>query len=231
MSAGVFAQDSSLMRFLTRIADLMILNLLFLVTSLPLVTIGAALTALNFTAMRIATGTDGPIVGDYLRSFRRNLRQASILWLLVVVVGAALAAWYAVVTQSSLPSLAMIALLAIWYLLLFMSVMTALYVFLGAITYSLVYTVWLKRRTSSNIVVGGLAGSFAVLAGAAVQHIEGDVGFEGAQVRRHLARDVEPADAVAGAFGGVGAGLAGPQGDLALGRPTSHQDGDVFSHQ
>jgi protoheme IX farnesyltransferase len=45
--------------------------------------------------------------------------------------------------------------------------MTALYVFLGAITYSLIYTVWLKRRTSWNIVVGGLAGSFAVLAGAA----------------------------------------------------------------
>lgn len=45
--------------------------------------------------------------------------------------------------------------------------MSALYVFLGAITYSLVYTVWLKRRTSWNIVVGGLAGSFAVLAGAA----------------------------------------------------------------
>jgi protoheme IX farnesyltransferase len=44
---------------------------------------------------------------------------------------------------------------------------SALYVFLGATTYSLVYTVWLKRRTPSNIVVGGLAGSFAVLAGAA----------------------------------------------------------------
>lgn len=44
---------------------------------------------------------------------------------------------------------------------------SALYVFLGAITYSLVYTVWLKRRTPWNIVVGGLAGSFAVLAGAA----------------------------------------------------------------
>jgi protoheme IX farnesyltransferase len=44
---------------------------------------------------------------------------------------------------------------------------SALYVFLGAVTYGLVYTVWLKRRTVWNIVVGGLAGSFAVLAGAA----------------------------------------------------------------
>ena len=43
----------------------------------------------------------------------------------------------------------------------------ALYVFLGAFVYGVVYTVWLKRRTWMNIVVGGLAGSFAVLGGAA----------------------------------------------------------------
>jgi protoheme IX farnesyltransferase len=47
------------------------------------------------------------------------------------------------------------------------NVLSALYVFLGAFTYGVVYTVWLKRRTWWNIVVGGLAGSFAVLAGAA----------------------------------------------------------------
>ncbi|MBT3333882.1 MAG: protoheme IX farnesyltransferase, partial [Rhodospirillaceae bacterium] len=44
---------------------------------------------------------------------------------------------------------------------------TALYVFLGAFFYGVVYTVWLKRRTWMNIVVGGLSGSFAVLAGVA----------------------------------------------------------------
>lgn len=43
----------------------------------------------------------------------------------------------------------------------------ALYTFLGAFCYAVVYTVWLKRRTAWNIVIGGLAGSFAVLAGAA----------------------------------------------------------------
>ena len=43
----------------------------------------------------------------------------------------------------------------------------AVYVFLGAFFYAFVYTVWLKRRSSMNIVIGGLAGSFAVLAGAA----------------------------------------------------------------
>jgi protoheme IX farnesyltransferase len=44
---------------------------------------------------------------------------------------------------------------------------TALYIFLGAFFYAVVYTVWLKRRTWMNIVIGGASGSFAVLAGAA----------------------------------------------------------------
>ncbi|MBE9550143.1 MAG: protoheme IX farnesyltransferase [Proteobacteria bacterium] len=44
---------------------------------------------------------------------------------------------------------------------------TALWIFLGAFFYAVVYTVWLKRRTWLNIVIGGASGSFAVLAGAA----------------------------------------------------------------
>jgi len=44
--------------------------------------------------------------------------------------------------------------------------MSAGCVFLGAFFYGVVYTVWLKRRSWLNIVIGGLAGSFAVLAGA-----------------------------------------------------------------
>ena len=44
---------------------------------------------------------------------------------------------------------------------------SAIFVFLGAFFYAVVYTVWLKRRSWMNIVIGGLSGSFAVLAGAA----------------------------------------------------------------
>ena len=42
-----------------------------------------------------------------------------------------------------------------------------LYLFAGIFTYGVVYTVWLKRWTWMNIVIGGLAGSFAVLVGSA----------------------------------------------------------------
>ncbi len=61
-------------------------------------------------------------------------------------------------------SLTGIAVAAAW---LAANASAALFTFLGAFVYAIVYTVWLKRRSAWNIVIGGLAGSFAVLAGAA----------------------------------------------------------------
>lgn len=50
---------------------------------------------------------------------------------------------------------------------LVLNLSAAFYIFLGAFFYAIVYTVWLKRRSWTNIVIGGASGSFAVLAGAA----------------------------------------------------------------
>jgi protoheme IX farnesyltransferase len=61
--------------------------------------------------------------------------------------------------------------LAILALALVTNVMAAFYLFLGAFCYGVVYTIWLKRRTWWNVVIGGAAGSFAVLAGAAAVDI------------------------------------------------------------
>jgi protoheme IX farnesyltransferase len=58
--------------------------------------------------------------------------------------------------------------LAFWRL----NPLVAVHVFLGAFTYVVVYTVWLKRRSWLNVVIGGLAGSFAVLAGGSAARPE-----------------------------------------------------------
>lgn len=67
--------------------------------------------------------------------------------------------WLGGIGLSLLLALAAAALATNW--------LATFFVFMGAFTYGVVYTVWLKRRTWLNIVVGGLAGSFAVLAGSA----------------------------------------------------------------
>jgi protoheme IX farnesyltransferase len=64
-------------------------------------------------------------------------------------------------------AIVLISAFAILALAVATNVMAAFYLFLGAFCYGVVYTVWLKRRTWWNVVIGGLAGSFAVLAGAA----------------------------------------------------------------
>jgi protoheme IX farnesyltransferase len=77
---------------------------------------------------------------------------------------AATGAWHA--------GILLVVLLSVCAAALATNVTAALYIFLGAFTYGVVYTVWLKRRTWLNIVIGGLAGSFAVMAGAAAVDAE-----------------------------------------------------------
>ena len=69
------------------------------------------------------------------------------------------ARWYGGIVGALLLALVAAAVATNW--------LAAFFVFLGAFTYGVVYTVWLKRRTWLNIVIGGLSGSFAVLAGSA----------------------------------------------------------------
>ena len=125
----LFSPDSVLMRGLTRLADVMILNALFVVTAIPVVTLGAALTALNFTAMRIATGDCNSVSGDYFRSFQRNFRQGIVVGLVLAGLGGVLGAWYVVVTNLAIAPLAEFALLAIWYGLAFSFVAMVAFVF------------------------------------------------------------------------------------------------------
>ncbi|RSM63916.1 hypothetical protein DMB66_21500 [Actinoplanes sp. ATCC 53533] len=128
-SPGMFAADSPLLRFLTRVADLMILNLLFLATSLPIVTLGASLTALSGTAMRIARGESESVSGDYLRALRRDLRQGTILGLVVAGLGLVLAAWWVVTDDLNVPGLVQLALYTVLGILAFRLTLVALYAF------------------------------------------------------------------------------------------------------
>jgi uncharacterized membrane protein YesL len=125
----IFDADSPLLRFLTRVADVMILNLLFIATSIPVVTLGASLTALNYTAMRIVTDECESVTGDYFRSFRTNFRQASLLGLTVAFLALVLAAWYLVVENLDVSVVVRLVLQVILYLVAFRFVLAAIYAF------------------------------------------------------------------------------------------------------
>ncbi len=91
----LFKPDSEVMEFLGKVTDLIILNLLCLVCSLPIVTMGAAYTAKFYTSMKIARGEEPSAVKSYFKSFRDNFKQITGVWLVVLLVVAVLALdWY-----------------------------------------------------------------------------------------------------------------------------------------
>ena len=80
---GVFNPDSPMMRALGVVWDLIVLNLLFLVCCIPVVTIGPAITALHYVTTKMAGEKDGtPVVGNFFKSFRANFRLGYDIYLL-----------------------------------------------------------------------------------------------------------------------------------------------------
>lgn len=74
---NLFAQESKLTRFLNRIGDLIWLNILTIVCFLPIVTIGAAVSAMYEITLKMVKNEEGRIAQTYFRALRQNLRQST----------------------------------------------------------------------------------------------------------------------------------------------------------
>lgn len=72
--------DSSVMRIMALFADLIILNTLFILTSLPVITIGASFCALQTSLQKILHQKKGSVVKNYFKSFKINFKQATIFF-------------------------------------------------------------------------------------------------------------------------------------------------------
>ena len=81
-------QENRIVRFLTRVFDLIVLNVLCVLTSLPVVTAGASVTALYSVMLRLVVREEGYIVRDYFEAFRRHFRTATIEFLIAAAVEA-----------------------------------------------------------------------------------------------------------------------------------------------
>lgn len=84
---SVFSMDSKVMQFMSRVGDLILLNLLFLMTSIPIITIGASSTALYTVCFHFGTPQEDGTTKSYFKAFRDNFKQSTILWLILLLIG------------------------------------------------------------------------------------------------------------------------------------------------
>lgn len=85
----LFDPESQFMQFLSRLCDLILLNVVYLLTCIPLFTIGTATAALYDTVFRMDTEREGKLMATYFHAFRENFRQGTAVWLLLVLYGVA----------------------------------------------------------------------------------------------------------------------------------------------
>lgn len=82
----IFDIDSPLMRFLNRMGDLLILNILMIICCIPIITVGAACTAMHYVLLKMMRDEEGYLIKGFFKSFVRNFKQATLTWLLMLVV-------------------------------------------------------------------------------------------------------------------------------------------------
>ena len=81
----LFNPDSRIMIFLSRVADLVILNILWLVCCIPVVTIGASTTAMYHVIRHWQKDSVSSIMRDFFQSFKEDFKQATPVYLILLI--------------------------------------------------------------------------------------------------------------------------------------------------
>lgn len=90
MLSGFFNYDNPVWRFIGKFGDLILLNILWLIFSIPIFTIGASTTAVYYVTLKLARDDDGYTIKSFFKSFKENFKQATAIWLVLLAIGAIL---------------------------------------------------------------------------------------------------------------------------------------------
>ena len=86
----IFNIESKFVQGLATIGNLVILNLLWILTSIPIITIGASTTAMYSVAFKYADNTDDAVIKPYFKAFVSNFKQSTLIWIPMCIVSALL---------------------------------------------------------------------------------------------------------------------------------------------
>lgn len=98
----MFKLDSPLMNFLGKVCDLLILNILALICSIPVITAGASITAVYYICYKLIKNEEGYIVRGFFKAFKDNFKQSTLIWLLQLLIMFVLVMDFRIIVASGL---------------------------------------------------------------------------------------------------------------------------------
>lgn len=81
-----FTPNNPVMEFIAKIFDLVILNLIFIFSCVPIITIGASTSALSYVTLKMVRGEDPYIWRNFWKSFRQNFKQGTLVWIFSILI-------------------------------------------------------------------------------------------------------------------------------------------------
>lgn len=88
---SIFSYDGPLFRIAERLGNLILLNLLYLIFCIPIITIGPATVALRYVTLKYAENVEDRVWAPFIHSFRQNLKQGILVGVIATILGAFLA--------------------------------------------------------------------------------------------------------------------------------------------
>ena len=98
----MFKLDSPFMNFMNKVCDIMILNVMVLIFSIPVFTIGASVTAGYYMSFKMVRNEESYIVKGFWKAFKENFKQSTAIWLIILAAAAILFADYRIIAYSGL---------------------------------------------------------------------------------------------------------------------------------
>ena len=80
------SEENKVLSAINRFVDLVVVNVLFLITSIPVITIGASISAMYHVLIRMTDETEGTIYKTYFKAFRSSFKKATIVWVPILLI-------------------------------------------------------------------------------------------------------------------------------------------------
>ena len=122
-----FNMDNKFFTFMSRVADLIILNLLCIVCCIPVVTIGPSIAAMFYVTLKMVRNEESYIVRGFFKSFKQNLKQGIVINL--IMLAAALLLYFDISICRSTPGTIGKVLMVLFMMILVVYLMIFLYIY------------------------------------------------------------------------------------------------------
>lgn len=161
---SLFSPDNAVMQFIAKIFDLVVLNLIFILSCVPVITIGASISALYYVSLKMVRGEDPYIWQNFWKSFRQNFKQSTIVWLLLIAVSLFLGMDFYIINSQDTVLFAVVRT-GLWVIC---GILFSMFVYIFPVISHFVCTTRQALKNAALMAIAHLPYTFLLLAGHAL---------------------------------------------------------------